>query len=110
MTHVCPYNDELAITDDNVTIVIKYNGYFGHKDSRDYRCFAYLKNNIDINHVLFYYKYDGTADIEVKGYSRTDIDISKDTLLSIHKFITKTAKEEGIEFISEVDYDKFQIA
>lgn len=112
--HVEPYDDELTISDDNVQLVIIWKRYYGYKDSRDYSCLAYFRDEVDIatdiDNVLFHYRYDGTADIKVKGWSRTDIDISTNTLLSIHKFIVKMAKEEDIEFTSEIDYDKFQVA
>lgn len=108
--HVEPYDDELTIFDDNVQLVIIWKRYYGNKDSRDYSCLAYLSDEVDIDNVLFYYRYDGTADIKVNGRNRMDIDISTNTLLFIHKFIVKMAKAEGIEFTSEVDYDKFQIA
>lgn len=112
--HVEPYDDELTISDDNVHMTIIWKRYYGYKDSRDYRCLAYFRDEVDIatdiDQVLIHYRYDGTADVEVEGWSRTDIDISINTLLSIHKFIVKMAKAEGIEFTSEIDYEKFQVA
>lgn len=107
--HDEPY-DELTISDDNVELVITWKRYFGYGDSRDYSCLAYCRDEVDIENILFLYQYDGTADIEVKGWSRNDIDISTNTLLSIHKFIVEMAKKEGIEFTSEIDYSKFQVA
>lgn len=111
--HVEPYDDELTIADNHIHLVISWKRYYGYKDSRDYRCLAYFRKEVDIatdiDNVLFYYRYDGTADIEVKGWSSSDMDISINTLLSLHQFIVKMAKKEGIEFTSEIDYEKFQI-
>lgn len=108
--HVEPYDDELTISDDNVQLAIFWKRYYGYRDNRDYSCLAYLRNEADIDNILFHYQYDGTADIKVEGWSRNNIDISTNALLSIHKFIVKIAKEEGIEFTSEIDYKRFQVA
>ena len=112
--HVEPYDDELTISDDNVHMVIIWKRYYGCGDSRDYSCSVYFRDEVDIatdiDNILFHYRYDGTPDTEVEGWSSPDIDISTNTLLSIHKFIVKMAKAEGIEFTSEIDYDKFQVA
>jgi hypothetical protein len=108
--HVEPYDDELYISDNDFDLVINWDRYYDHGNSGDYSCAVTLKNDTDIDRIRFQYYYNDTIHIEVEGWHTTGSDIPINTLISIHKFIVETAKAEGIEFISEIDYDKIQIA
>ena len=105
-----PYKDEMEVSKDDLQLVILYKRYYGYKDFRDYGCLAYLGDGIERDeddYLIFNYRSDGTA--VVRGECRCS-KISIDKILHIHKVVVKMAKAEGIEFTSEIDYDKISLA
>lgn len=108
--HVEPYDDELSLSNDEFSLDIQWDRYYGRGDSSDYSCAVTMKKDKDIDRVLFQYQYDGTTAVRVEGWHTTGTDVAIPTLIAIHKFVVEMAKAEGIEFTSEIDYDKFQVA
>ncbi len=108
--NVKKFSEELTILDDKIDLVIKSEGSCDYTDDYNYSCLFYIKEKINIinniDNILFYYRSDGIADVAVEGI-RSD-NISTNVLLCMHKFIVKKAREEEIEFTSEIDYSKFQ--
>ena len=108
--NVKKFSEELTILDDKIDLVIKSEGNDDYTDDYNYSCLFYIKEKINIvnniDNILFYYRSDGIADVAVEGL-RSD-NISTNVLLCMHKFIVKKAREEEIEFTSEIDYSKFQ--
>ena len=108
--NVKKFSEELTILDDKIDLVIKSEGNYDYTDDYNYSCLFYIKEKINIvnniDNILFYYRSDGIADVAVEGLRSDNISIN--VLLCMHKFIVKKAREEEIEFTSEIDYSKFQ--
>ena len=108
IVHVEPYDDELLLDDDNFSMTIRWKRYYSDKDSRDYSCIVFDDDaNSNIANIYFYYCSDGTIEVNTQFWLLYNTELSVNTLLSVHKFIVKMAKAEGIEFTSEIDYEKF---
>ena len=110
--HVEPYDDDLSLSNGEFSMTIKWDRYEGVGDSSDYSCSVTIRNtNItDIFEVLFQYEYDGTIYVRGESLFKGVTDVTMQTLIAIHKFVAQMAKAEGIEFTSEIDYDKLQTA
>lgn len=104
--NVKEFSEELTILDDKIDLVIKSEGNYDYTNDYNYSCLFYIKGETNIDNILFYYRSDGIADVAVEGLRNNNI--STNILLFMHKFIVKKAREEGIEFTSEIDYSKFQ--
>ena len=108
---VKPYAERMSIVYPNV-----FEGGIFHEchygrffDHRDYRCCFRIFNRIDIQQIRIKYGYDGKAYATAYDWDDKELDISlTDSIIAIHKGIVQIAKDEGIEFTSEIDYDKFQ--
>lgn len=103
-------DDDLLLQGDNFDLVLSNH-------SRDmagfpnYSCLAIMKRG-NFPNILFYYEFSGPASIKLENLSST-ASISpknfRETLLAIHKLIAQKAKEEGIDFFTEIDYQNFRV-
>jgi len=82
--------------------------WYGNRDFRDYYCAIRMR---DYQKISIHYYSDGTAYITTKTFMDEELDVSViKYMITIHKGIVEIAKEAGIEFTSEIDYEKFQVA
>ncbi len=108
--HVEPYDDELFLSNAECSININWDRYEGRGDSTDYSCSVTIKKGEIIDKVFFQYKYGYNSGIRAEAWRTTGTDVSVQTIIAIHKIVVQMAIAEGITFISEIDYEKFQTA
>jgi len=96
-----PYYDRLDVESGEFRGSIEWDSYYGRGDCRDY----HLRGQLGIDRVSFRRHYDGTASGFAKNWrgERTDLELKH--IIAVHKSIVDLAKREGIEFISEIDYE-----
>lgn len=103
-----PYPESCWIETGEFQCNILYQSCDGVGDFRDYSCEINVRNGY---HLTIEYCSDTTCTVTAKDWLDRTIKLPLTKyLITIHKGIAKTAKEEGIEFISEIDYDKFDVA
>lgn len=107
--HVEPYWDQLSITSDNFYVTISWDRHYGQGNNNDYRLSVRFKGDSDIC-VASFQSYGSEMYIISKDWCEKDIDLSVDHLIAIHQDICKIAEEEGIEFLTEIDYEKLKDA
>jgi len=102
------YPDTLWVENEDFEAVICWNRYCGTGDNRDYSLKVTLKDYKwkGLCKISFYrYGYDDTVTVSSMDYFEEEyIDYTTDCLITIHKGIVEIAKQEGVEFITEVDY------
>ena len=103
-TPVEPYSERMHIAFDRFAGCIYHECYYGYDDYRDYRLALCGDSNLETK---IFYDFEGNPIIEPEKLREEECDISWIKYLTvIHKGIVKIAKCEGIEFESEIDYDK----
>ncbi len=103
-----PYPESLWIETDDFQGSILHASWYSYKDFRDYSCAIKMK---DYQRISINYCSDGTAYATAKSIFDEDLELSiTNYMITIHKGIVEMAKEAGIEFTSEIDYKKFQVA
>lgn len=108
-THVEPYWDELGIDGNNFYVTISWDRYYGQGNNSDYKLTVRPKSNDDI-HIASFQRYGKEMYITVKDWHDKRIDLSLDLLITIHKEICEIAELEGIEFLTEIDYEELKKA
>ena len=109
--HAEPYEDELFVESGDFDGSIRWDRHYGNGDSCDYSLVGDLSDNGDIIIVRFR-PYYGDDVLKVRVYAQhywyrdREINLSTDHLITVHKSIVDLAEQEGIEFISEIDYEK----
>ena len=103
-THVEPYYDELILTSDNFCITISWDRYYGQGNNSDYKLHVNINDDSDISGASFY-SYGSETYITAKTWCGTKIDLPLENLITIHKKICELAEQEGIEFLTEIDYE-----
>ena len=106
--HVEPYHDELGIQTDKFYANIQWDRYYGNGDSSDYSLTVSMRDDDEVHQISFYYQFDGNASISAVDWCDESIDTKTimNRIINIHKDIVDIAEKEGLEFISEVDYEK----
>ncbi len=106
-----PHDDELHISNDNFYGLIKWQRHYGNGDSTDYRFIAEFKNDRDVHTISFHYYHNKDVTAIAEDWYNESVKITEiiDRLITLHKGIVEIAKEEGIEFISEIDYKKIVV-
>lgn len=109
--HDEPYQDYLRLENNNFYVVIQWNRYYRNSNSSDYTCTVIMKDDDIIDTISFYYQYDGTVSIQAEDWCERTVDTEtiKDRFVIIHKGIVEIAKEEELEFITEIDYQNVSI-
>lgn len=105
-----PYKVTLNIKYETFYGVIKYDIYYGCGEICDYSLMIDFIESMDgIRTVSFLtYSKNGEVDACAKDMDNEEIELTADCLIEIHKGIVNLAKAEGIEFLSEVDYQKLK--
>ena len=105
-----PYKATLNIKSELFYGVIKYDIYYGSGEICDYSLMIDFIESMDgIRTVSFLtYSKNGEVDACAKDMDDEEIELTADCLIEIHKGIVNIAKAEGIEFLSEVDYQKLK--
>lgn len=100
-TPVEPYSERLVIIFDEFAGAILHDIYYGNGDYRDYS--LVLRENRHLTTKIFY-DSDGNPVVEARDFEREEFDnISTIGYLEIiHKHIVEIARNEGIEFESEI--------
>lgn len=106
-THVEPYWDQLSITTDNFYITISWDRYYGRGDNSDYKLTVSSYNNHDIYFTTLQH-YGAEVFITAKNWCYKPIRLSLDQLIAVHKEICKIAELEGIEFLTEINYEELK--
>ncbi len=105
-----PYPESYWIDTDDFQGNILHDRWYGFKDFRDYSCAIKIKGHHDIETISINYCGD-EAYVTAKDFFDDEIEVPvTNYLITIHKRIVEMAKAEGFEFISEIDYGKFQAA
>lgn len=103
-----PYPESLWIETDDFQGNILHVSWYGYKDFRDYSCAIKMR---DYQRISINYCSDSTAYATAKNFLGEEVEISvTNYMITIHKGIVEMAKEAGIDFTSEIDYKKFQVA
>lgn len=113
VVRVEPYPESYWIETDDFKGNILHQRYYGSNDFHDYSCSIRIKGYHDVETISIGYSY-GCGDpayATPKDFCGEEIDVPVTAyLITIHKSIVEMAKAEGIEFTSEIDYNKFQAA
>ena len=105
-----PYPDVLKLSNDRCCISIERR-YFRYGNNRDYSVNIQI---IDGYQIYVYYCNDTDPDFYVKEWHNKIIspeevgDLNKYVIIA-HQFLVEVAQQEGFEFVSEVDYEKFNV-
>lgn len=113
VVRVEPYPESYWIDTEEFQGNILHERYYGSKDFHDYSCAIRIKGYHDVETISIYYCHGGgdPALVTAKDFCDDEIDVPvTNYLITIHKSMVEMAKAEGIEFTSEIDYDKFQVA
>lgn len=108
LVHVEPYDDELYITDyHDFEALIMCDSHYGNGDNSDYKLHTRMqKDNMEIKFLYRHYDkmiYAHATDDYGHNVEMKDI---MDHIITVHKGMCDIARQEGIEFTSEVDYEK----
>jgi len=110
--HVEPYPDDLEIDSENFGAVFKYNRYDACGNSTDYYLDVFFKDHMystrKVYRVDFRCYTEGRYEIFAQNCNDLELDLPKEKLIMVHKGIVEMAIAEGIEFLSEVDYQAFE--
>lgn len=105
--HVEPYDDEMLLKCQDYEAIIRYKRYYSEGNSSDYSIKVFMMVATLINEIRLGYAVDGTIYICAKDeWDDKEIKVPTRHIVGIHKFIAEMARNEGIEFVSEIDYDK----
>lgn len=106
--HLEPYPDTLNLSNDDFYININWDRYYGNGNNSDYRVVIIMKDDyLDVETIEIY--SHGTAFVNAENCLEKEVDdpiLIKDQLIAIHQSIVQMAEQEGIEFLSEIDYTK----
>lgn len=113
VVRVEPYPESYWIETEEFQGNILHERYYGSKDFHDYRCAIGIKGYHDVDTIKIGYYYSNSNEVYVTAEDflekEPDVPVT-DYLITIHKSMVEMAKAEGIEFTSEIDYDKFKVA
>ena len=101
-----PYHDRLQVESGDFSGLIEWDSYYGNGDSTDYHVRGQIRGNHDLNGVSFYRHYDGTASASAENWRDERVDLTTEHVISVHKSMVDLAEQEGIEFLSEIDYEQ----
>lgn len=108
-----PYPEAYWIETEEFQGNILHEMYDVEKDFHDYQCKIKIKGYHNVETISFSYCYGGDNTVYVTAKDCLDKEMNipiTDYLITIHKGIVEMAKAEEIDFTSEIDYEKFQIA
>ncbi len=111
VVRVEPYPESYGIDTEEFQGNILHERYYGSKDFHDYRCAIRIKGYHDVETITIGYCYSSSNEVYVNAedFCDKELDVPVTSyLITIHKSMVEMAKAEGIEFTSEIDYDKFQ--
>ena len=100
-----PYYDRLYVESGDFSGLIEWDSHYGSGDCSDYHVRGQLRNDRTIDNISFYRYHNGTANASAEDWNDKS-DLTKEHLITVHKAFVELAEQEGIEFISEIDYDK----
>lgn len=105
-----PYKATLKIKSELFYGVIKHDTHYGCGEICDYSFMIDFIEPMDgIRTVSFLtYSKNGEVDACAKDSDEEEVEFTADCLIEIHKGIVNLAKAEGIQFLSEVDYQKLK--
>jgi len=110
-SHVEPYPDVMHLYSEKFKATIKWDrwNFVKRQDSKAYSMEVEISENDEHLFISFYYEYDGTVVVCTKNWLKeafmADPKFLKRHLIIIHQEIVEIAKEEGIEFETEIDYE-----
>lgn len=113
VVRVEPYPEAFWVETDDFHGNILHERYDASHDFHDYSCAIRIKGFHDVETISIGYCIGGgdIAYVIARDFWNKEINFPvTDYLITIHKSIVEIAKAEGIEFISEIDYGKFQAA
>ena len=113
VVRVEPYPESYGIDTEEFQGNILHERYYGSKDFHDYRCAIRIKGYHDVETISIGYCHSSSNEVYVtaEDFCDKELDVPVTSyLITIHKSMVEMAKAEGIEFTSEIDYDKFQAA
>ena len=100
-----PYHDRLHVENEDFSGMIEWDGHYGCGDCSDYSVRGQLRNDYD--DVSFRRYRNGEAGgVLIKKWRDERLNLTKEQIITVHKAFVGLAEREGIEFISEIDYEK----
>ena len=107
LIHVEPYCDELGLSNDDFCATISWNRHYGVGNNSDYSLHVRMLDD-EVVQTISIHQYGGKADVHAENWYQDSIDEKAltDCFVTIHKGMVEFAEEEGIEFLSEIDYSK----
>lgn len=110
-SHVEPYHDVMNLYSNKFKATIKWDRwhFVKRQDSKAYSMQVEIRDDDEHLFISFYYEYDGTVVVCTKDWIKEVFVVGPKILnrylIIIHQEIVETAKEHGIEFETEIDYE-----
>ncbi|MCI9177204.1 MAG: hypothetical protein HFJ28_01145 [Clostridia bacterium] len=101
--HVEPYPDTLTLDSNGFSFFIKWARFYNENNCTDYSVIVSSLNDSLIDKIYFNYNFSAIPVVYAEDH---EVTVPSHQLIKIHQAIVALASQEGIEFLSEVDYEK----